>query len=40
MFVSTFYAMRAVLGEEAYEKHSLESFFASLIREEDKLVQF
>jgi hypothetical protein len=40
VFVSTFYAMREDLGEEAYEKPSLESFCASLIREEDKLVQF
>jgi hypothetical protein len=40
VFVSTFYAMRETLGEEAYEKPSLESFCASLIREEDKLVQF
>jgi hypothetical protein len=40
VFVSTFYAMRESLGEEAYEKPSLESFCASLIREEDKLVQF
>jgi hypothetical protein len=40
VFVSTFYAMREALGEEAYEKPSLESFCASLIREEDKLVQF
>jgi transposase InsO family protein len=40
VFVSTFYAMREALGEEAYEKPTLESFCASLIREEDKLVQF
>jgi hypothetical protein len=40
VFVSTFYAMREALGEEAYEKTTLESFCASLIREEDKLVQF
>jgi hypothetical protein len=40
VFVSTFYAMREALGEESYEKPTLESFCASLIREEDKLVQF
>jgi hypothetical protein len=40
VFVSTFYAMREALGEESYEKPSLDSFCASLIREEDKLVQF
>jgi hypothetical protein len=40
VFVSTFYAMREALGEEDYEKPTLESFFPSLIREEDKLVQF
>ena len=40
VFVSTFYAMREALGEEAYETPTLEFFFASLIREEDKLVQF
>jgi hypothetical protein len=40
VFVSTFYAMREALGEEAYEKPSLESFCSSLIQEEDKLVQF
>jgi hypothetical protein len=40
VFVSTFYAMREALGEEAYEKPTLESICASLIREEDKLVQF
>jgi hypothetical protein len=40
VFVSTFYAMGEALGEEAYEKPTLESFCASLIREEDKLVQF
>ena len=39
VFVSTFYAMREALGEDAYEKPSLESFCASLIREEDKLIQ-
>jgi hypothetical protein len=32
--------MREDLGEEAYETPTLESFCASLIREEDKLVQF
>ena len=40
MYVSTFYAMREALGEEAYEKPTLESFCASLIWEEDNLVQF
>jgi hypothetical protein len=40
VFVSTFYAIREDLGEESYEKPTLESFCASLIREEDKLVQF
>jgi hypothetical protein len=40
VFVSTFYSMREALGEEAYETPTLESFCASLIREEDKLVQF
>jgi hypothetical protein len=38
MFASTFYAMREALGK-AYVKPNLESFCASLIREEDKLVQ-
>jgi hypothetical protein len=38
VFVSTFYAMREALGK-AYEKPTLESFCAALIREEDKLVQ-
>jgi hypothetical protein len=38
MFVSTFYAMKEALGK-AYVKPTLESFCASLIREEDKLVQ-
>jgi hypothetical protein len=32
--------MREALGEEAYEKPILDSFCASLIREEDNLVQF
>jgi len=40
VFVSTFYAMREALGEEDYEKPNLESFCASLIREEYNLVQF
>jgi hypothetical protein len=31
VFVYTFYAMREALGEEAYEKPTLESFCASLI---------
>jgi hypothetical protein len=38
VFVSTFYAMREALGK-AYEKPTLESFSAALIREEDNLVQ-
>jgi hypothetical protein len=38
VFVSTFYAMREDLGT-TYKKPTLESFCASLIREEDKLVQ-
>jgi hypothetical protein len=38
VFVSTFYAMREDPGK-AYEKPTLESFCASLIREEDKLIQ-
>jgi hypothetical protein len=38
VFVSTFYAMREALGK-AYQKPTLDSFFASLIREEDKIVQ-
>jgi hypothetical protein len=38
VFVSTFYAMKEALGK-AYVKPTLESFCASLIREEDKLVQ-
>jgi hypothetical protein len=37
-FVSTYYAMREALGT-AYKKTTLESFCASLIREEDKLIQ-
>jgi hypothetical protein len=40
VFESTFYDMREDLGEEAYEKPTLQSFCASLIREEDNLVQF
>jgi hypothetical protein len=40
VFVSTFYAIREAIGEETYEKPTLESFCASLIQEEDKLVQF
>ena len=39
VFIYTFYIMREALGEEAYEKPTLESFCASLIREEDKLIQ-
>jgi hypothetical protein len=38
VFVSTFYAMREALGKD-YEKPTLDSFCASLIREEDKLIQ-
>jgi hypothetical protein len=38
VFVSTFYAMREALGK-AYQKTTLESFCAALIREEYKLVQ-
>jgi hypothetical protein len=38
MFVSTFYAIREAL-EKDYQKPTLESFCATLIREEDKLVQ-
>jgi hypothetical protein len=38
VFVSTFYAMREALGK-VYDKPTLESFCASLIREEDKLIQ-
>jgi hypothetical protein len=38
VFVSTFYAMREAPGK-AYQKPTLESFCAALIREEDKLVQ-
>jgi hypothetical protein len=38
VFVSTFYAMREALGKY-YEKPTLESFCAALIREEYKLVQ-
>jgi hypothetical protein len=38
VFVSTFYAMREDLWKD-YEKPTLESFCASLIREEDKLIQ-
>jgi hypothetical protein len=37
VFVSTFYATREALGKD-YEKPTLESFCASLIREEDKLI--
>jgi hypothetical protein len=40
MFVSTFYAMREALREESYETPTLEFFCSSLVREEDKLVQF
>jgi hypothetical protein len=38
MFVSTFYAMREVLGK-AYQKPTLDSFCDALIREKDKLIQ-
>jgi hypothetical protein len=40
VFVSTFYSMREALGEEAYEKPTLESFFYSLIREEEVWVEY
>jgi hypothetical protein len=40
VFVSTFYSMREALGEEAYEKPTLESFFDSLIREEEVWVEY
>jgi hypothetical protein len=38
VFVSTFYAMKEVVGKD-YVQATLESFCTSLIREEDKLVQ-
>jgi phosphopantetheinyl transferase (holo-ACP synthase) len=38
VFLSTFYAMREAIGK-AYQKPTLESFCATLIREEYKLVQ-
>jgi hypothetical protein len=38
VFVSTFHAIREALGK-AYQKPTIESFFASLIREEDKIIQ-
>jgi hypothetical protein len=38
VFVSTFYAMKEALGK-SYVKPTLQSFCASLIREEDKLLQ-
>ena len=38
LFVSTFYTMRVALGK-AYQKPTLESFCAALIREEDNLLQ-
>jgi hypothetical protein len=38
VFVSTFYAMREALGK-SYQKPNLDSFCATLIREEDNLVQ-
>jgi hypothetical protein len=38
VFVSTFYATREALGKY-FQKPTLESFFAALIREEDKLIQ-
>jgi hypothetical protein len=38
LFVYTFYAIQEAAGE-AYQKPSLENFFDSLIREQDKLVQ-
>jgi hypothetical protein len=39
VFLYTFYSMREALGK-SYQKPTLESFCASLIREEDKFVQF
>ena len=38
VFVYTFYPIRETVGK-AYEKPTLESFYAALIREEDNLVQ-
>jgi hypothetical protein len=38
VFVSTFYAMTEAIGK-VYQKPTLESFCAALIKEEDKLVQ-
>jgi hypothetical protein len=38
VFVYTFYPMREALGK-AYQKPTLDSFCAALIREEDNLVQ-
>jgi hypothetical protein len=38
VLVSTFYSMREALGKH-YQKPTIESFCAALIREEDKLVQ-
>ena len=38
MFVSNFYDMREALGK-SYQKPTVDSFCASLIREEDKVVQ-
>jgi hypothetical protein len=38
VFVYTFYSMREALGK-AYQKPTLEFFCATLIREEDNLVQ-
>jgi hypothetical protein len=38
VFVSTFYSIREALGKD-YQKPTLESFRATLIREEDKFVQ-
>jgi hypothetical protein len=38
VFVSTFYVIREALGT-SYQKPTLDSFWDSLIREKDKLVQ-
>jgi hypothetical protein len=38
VFVSTFYAIQEAVGE-SYQKPTLENFYDSLVREQDKLVQ-
>ena len=38
VFVSTLYSMKESLTAASYQEHSLESFFDSLIREQDKLI--